>query len=102
MDYPAHLATIPLSFCLSLSRDPLVNSFFPHFRPLKAVTIIAKQKVRCGGLGRVGELILYTASCYPGYHHYMSLSKKLTTSKDQRDLETESIDTTYSFLASWA
>ena len=96
MDYPAHLATLPLSFCLSLSRDPLVNSFFPHFRPLKAVTIIAKQKVRGGGLGRVGGA--HSIYCYPGYHHYMSLSKKLTTSKDQRDLETESMDTIYDFL----
>ena len=28
----------------------------------------------------------------------MSLSKKLTTSKDQRDLETESMDTIYDFF----
>ena len=87
MDYPAHPVTLPLSFCLSLSRDPLVNSFFPHFRPLKAVTLIAKQKVR--GLDYVVGGAHSTYS-YPGYHHYMSLSKKLTTSKDQRDLETES------------
>ena len=79
-----------------------MNSFFPHFRPLKAVTIIAKQKVRGGGLGRVGGAHVLLAATQDIIIRYMSLSKKLTTSKDQRDLETESIDTFMIFCASWA
>ena len=99
MDYPAHLATLPLSFCLSLKRS--ISEFvFSSFQTFESSYHNSKAESKRWRVGqsRGSSFYILLSATGPGYHHYMSLSKKLTTSKDQRDLETESMDTIYDFL----